>query len=115
MPKTKTKPEFQVEQNKEFLLNAPEISIFMSCCVLVNELRSLERSFTGGEMTKNAFLDRSNKVLGKLNETVDATERFDIMLPVMDYGRFSPFFWRWLHWWDDYFKGFTAGQIVDIE
>jgi hypothetical protein len=54
-------------------------------------------------------------ILGQLNAAADATERFDIVLPVMDYGRFSPFFWRWFNWWDDYFKELTSRQSCQIE
>jgi hypothetical protein len=82
---------------------------------MVNQLRGLERAFKGGEFNLSAFLDKSNAVLSQLTETVSATERFDIVLPVMDYGQFSPFFWRWFNWWDDYFKGLSPGQIAHIE
>lgn len=115
MPKTTTKSTAQVRQEKEVLLTEPEVSLFISCLVMVNQLRGLERAFKGGEFGLNAFLDKSNAVLSQLTETVAATERFDIVLPVMDYGQFSPFFWRWFNWWDDYFKGLSPAQISQIE
>jgi hypothetical protein len=115
MPKTTTKVPAQVPQEKEVLQSEPEVSLFISCLVMVNQLRGLERAFKGGEFNLNAFLDKSNAVLSQLTETVSATDRFDIVLPVMDYGQFSPFFWRWFNWWDDYFKGLTPAQISHIE
>ena len=114
MPKTTTKSTAKVTQEKEVLLSEPEVSL-ISCLVMVNQLRGLERAFKGGEFNLSAFLDKSNAVLSQLTETVSATERFDIVLPVMDYGQFSPFFWRWFNWWDDYFKALTPAQIAQIE
>jgi hypothetical protein len=115
MPKTTTKSIGKVQQDRELLQNEPEVSLFISCLVMVNQLRGLERAFKGGEFNLSAFLDKSNAVLSQLTETVSATERFDIVFPVMDYGQFSPFFWRWFNWWDDYFKGLNPAQISHIE
>ena len=115
MPKTTTKSTTPVEQEKEILHSEPEVSLFISCLVMVNQLRGLERAFKAGEFNLSTFLDKSNAVLSQLTETVTATERFDIVSPVMDYGQFSPFFWRWFNWWDDYFKGLTPPQISHIE
>ena len=114
MPKTAAKSKVEIEQKKEFLLNAREVSLFMACLGLVNELRGLEAAFIQCESTRPDFQDKANAVLAHLNETVDATERFDILMPVMGYGQFSPFFWRWFNWWNDYFKGLTLRQIGDI-
>ena len=114
MPKTAATSKSGTEQEKEFLLNAPEVSLFIACLGLVNELRGLEAAFKRGESTRRDFQDRAKAVLAHLNETVDATERFDIVMPVMGYGQFSPFFWRWFNWWDDYFKGLTLVQICQI-
>ena len=115
MPKTTTKPTPGIERDREVLATAPEVSVFIQCLVMVNQLRALERGYKHAEIERGSFLDKSNAVLGQFNEVVAATERFDIVLPVMDYGQFSPFFWRWFNWWDDYFKGLTAVQIVEIE
>ena len=113
MPRT-IQSNFGTEQKKEFLRNAPEVSLFIACLGLVNELRGLEAAFKHREFTIHVFRDKSNAVLAHLNETVAATERFDIVMPVMDHGQFSPFFWRWFNWWDDYFKSLTITQIGDI-
>lgn len=115
MPKTTTKSGVGLRQDKEVLANAPEVSLFIHCLVMVNQLRALERGFKNGEIERSAFLDKSNAVLGQFSDAVTATERFDIVLPVVDYGEFSSFFWRWFNWWDDYFKGLNALQIVEIE
>jgi len=115
MPKTTIKSKDLVEHDRNALVTAPEVSVFIHCLVMVNQLRALERAFKNCEITRAAFLDKSNAVLGQFNEVVAATERFDIVLPVIDYGQFSPFFWRWFNWWDDFFKGLTAVQIVEIE
>ncbi len=115
MPKAPTKSDLGIRQENELLINAPEVSVFIHCLVMVNQLRALERGFKNSEIDRSAFLDKSNAVLGQFNEVVAATEQFDIVLPVIDYGNFSPFFWRWFNWWDDYFKGLNALQIAEIE
>jgi len=115
MPKATTKSNFGIEHDREVLVNAPEVTVFIHCLVMVNQLRGLERAFQNAEIERNAFLDKSNAVLTQFNEAVATTERFDIVFPVMDYGQFSPFFWRWFNWWDDYFKGLTPLQIANVE
>src|SRR5262249_1210318 len=103
MPKTTSKLKVRVPKEKD-LLHRPEITIFLVCREMVNELRGLAWAYNAQEITKSVFMERCKVILAELNEAADATERFDIVLPVMDYGRFSPFFWRWFNWWDDYFK-----------
>jgi len=115
MPKATTKTDPVLKQDTDVLAGAPEVSVFIHCLVMVNQLRALERGFKNGEVDKSAFLDKSNAVLGQFSDAVTATERFDIVLPVIDYGNFSPFFWRWFNWWDDYCKGLNPMQIVEIE
>jgi len=114
MPKTTSKIKVRVIKDKD-LLQAPEIAVFLACRAMVNELRSLAWAFNAQEISKAVFMDRCKIILGELNEAADATERFDIVLPVMDYGRFSPFFWRWFNWWDDYLKELTPKQAGQIE
>ncbi|HVV70682.1 MAG TPA: hypothetical protein VHI52_04145, partial [Verrucomicrobiae bacterium] len=31
------------------------------------------------------------------------------------YGCFSPFFWRWFNWWDDYMKALSSSEIGQID
>ena len=112
---TTTQTKLLVAQAKEFLQRAPEIAVFGVCCVMVDELRDLQRACNGGTLPMNGFLDKSNAVLGQFVQTAAATERFGVVMPVIEYGRFSPFFWRWYNWWDDYFKALTPGQVNEIE
>ena len=115
MPKTAVKTKIQVEQDNEFLTTAPEVSIVLACLGMIDELRHLERSFKASAMSDQTFFEQFNEILGQLTRAAEATERFDVVWPVMDYGKFSPFFWRWFNWWDDYFKGLSPAQIAHIE
>jgi hypothetical protein len=91
MPKSNANSKVVVRQEKKLLFNAPEVSYFIACLVMVNQLRGLARGFECGEIAKGSFMENANAVLSHLTETVAATERFDILLPVMGYGQFSPF------------------------
>jgi len=112
---TTTQTKLLVAQAKEFLQRAPEIAVFGVCCVMVDELRDLQRACNNGTLTMNGFLDKSNVVLGQFVQTAAAAERFGVVMPVIEYGQFSPFFWRWFNWWDDYFKSLSPAQVSDIE
>lgn len=111
MPKTKIKPKFRSRQDNEFLQEAPEVSIFLACVAAVNELRALAASYEAGELTRVAFSRRSTGVVAELSEVAGATERFDILCPVLEFGKFSPFFWRWFNWWNDFLKDHTPRQV----
>src|SRR5215831_10892487 len=115
MAKAKGELNVPLGQASDFFLKAPEVAVFMNCCVLVNEMRGLERALESGEIIGSALVEKSRDVLTALTTAVRATERFTIVMPVRGYGEFSPFFWRWFHWWEDYFKGLTPTQIADIE
>jgi hypothetical protein len=115
MPKTKTKSKIKVERGNEFLLHAPEVSIFLACVSAVNELRELASAYEAGELTRLAFSRRSTCVVGELSELASATERFDIVYPLMEFGRFSPFFWRWFNWWNDFLKDLTPRHLSYLE
>lgn len=114
MPKTKVKSKFRREQDGEFLLRAPEVSIFLACVAAVNQLRALAAAYESGELTRVAFSRRSTCVVGELSELASATERFDIVWPVLEFGRFSPFFWRWFNWWNDFLKDYTPRQVSQL-
>ena len=114
MPKSKLNAEPQVEKEKDFLPDAPEVSCFLSCQAAVNQLRGLSSAFEGGEISANPFLARFKAVLEQLGPMVAATERFDIVMPVLGEGQFSPYFWRWFNWWEDYFRQLTPGEIEKI-
>jgi hypothetical protein len=115
MPKTAVKPKFVARQHRELLLHGTEIGIFLACLGVVNELRTLERDFDEGAISKAAFLGRSNVLLALFTEAAEATERFDVLLPVVEYGQFSPCFWRWFNWWEDYFRAMSRRQMGQLE
>src|SRR5690242_9710913 len=104
MPEAKHELKVPAEHGSDFLLNAPEVSVFMNCCVLVNQMRGLERAFENGEIIGSALREKSRDVLTALTTAVGATERFNIVMPVTSSDEFSSFFWRWFYWWEDYFK-----------
>ena len=113
MPKDQS--NVPAEQGSDLLIKAPEVSVFMTCFGLVNELRGQQRAFERGEINQSTLLERSKVVLADLRTAVIAAERFDIVMPVSDDGQFSPFFWRWFNWWEDYFKGLSVTQIGELE
>lgn len=115
MQQTTTRPKLLIQQAKEFLRHAPEIAIFGVCCVMVDELRDLQRALNRGDLTMDTFVDKSNAVLAQFVHTARATQRFGVLMPVLDYGQFSSFFWRWFNWWDDYFRALTPAQVSEIE
>src|SRR3974390_730797 len=112
MSKTNAESEVQPER---FLSQPPEVSLFIACLVMVNQIRGLDRAFQADELSEKAFVEKARALLAQLSETVAATERFDLVLPVLGPGEFSPSFWRWFNWWEDYFRGLTQTQIGQIE
>ncbi|HWV98622.1 MAG TPA: hypothetical protein VNZ64_02905 [Candidatus Acidoferrum sp.] len=115
MPKTASKSKAVAGRGREFLLHAPEICIFSACLELVQELRTLDRTFKAGKTDRAAFVDRVKALLSQLSRTAEATDRFDIVMPVASCGRFSPSFWRWFNWWNDYHIALPPAQIAQIE
>ena len=115
MPKTTSQLKVRIVKGKRHLREAPEVSVFMVCRAMVEELRSLAGAFNAQEITKRVFMSKCKTVLAQLHEAAEVTERFDIVLPVMDYGQFSPFFWRWFNWWDDYLKELSPRQVAHIQ
>jgi hypothetical protein len=114
MPNAKPKPKLPAEQ-EEFLRNPPEIAVFMACCIVVNELRGWEEAFKAGEITQATFLEKSSALMPKLNKVASDSERFDVVMPVVEESRLSSVFWRWFNWWDDYFRKLSPVQICEIE
>src|SRR5437588_1161647 len=115
MPKATVKAKLVVRQDRKFLRDAPELSVFMACLCLVKELRTLKAQSHDGKLTRAAFLESCNAVVAQFTDTVEATERFDIVLPVIEFGCFSPFFWSWFNWREDYFKRLSSRQIAHLE
>lgn len=114
MPKTKTKSKSKLELGTRFLAAAPEVSIFLACVAAVNQLRALATAYEEGELTRIAFSRRSTGIIADLSELANATERFDIVCPVVEFGSFSPFFWRWYNWWHDFVRDFTPRQVNQV-
>jgi len=104
-----------VVENRDFRFHAPEILIFAACLGRVQALLSLVQSFETGEMDRAFFVARVNSVLRQLIRTAEATQRFDIVAPVIEFGQFSTPFWRWFNWWNAYRKTLKPEQIDDIE
>src|SRR5690242_11353684 len=104
-----------VAENRSFRFSAPEILIFAACLGRVQALLSLVESFETGEMEKGYFVVRVNAVLRQLCRTAEATQRFDIVAPVLEFGHFSTAFWRWFNWWNQYRKALKPEQIDEIE
>jgi hypothetical protein len=111
MPKTKVKSSLRAGRDTDFLLTAPEVSIFLACLAAMNELRFLASAFEIGELSRADFSRQSSSLVAELNELASATERFDIVCPVIEFGQFSPFFWRWFNWWHDYLKELKPRQV----
>jgi hypothetical protein len=115
MPKTKTKLKSKVELDGKFLLESPEVSIFVACVAVVNELRNLATAYECGDLSRLGFSRQSTVVVAELSELALATERFDIVCPVLEFGKFSPFFWRWFNWWNDFLQELTPRQVAYLE
>lgn len=115
MPKTASKLESFAEAERDFRLRAPEISVWMACFGLTNELRTLDEKAALNLITSAQFSAGFNKILGQLREAADITHRFDIILPVQPNGTFSSFFWRWFNWWNDYILTLTPTQVSHLE
>ncbi len=114
--KPKIKPQVsETEKDVTLFLSAPEISVFVACCVMVNELRGLQRSTHLGDINKSVSQVKSSAVWERLSAAAEATQRFDVLLPVMERGQFSPFFWRWFNWWDDYLRALSPSQVAETE
>lgn len=82
---------------------------------MLNELSGLQRARQCGEIRGGPFQEKSKALLERLGEAVEATQRFDVVLPLMPANQFSPFFWRWFNWWDDFLKALTPSQVAETE
>lgn len=107
--------DLDAEQGSTFFLSAPEISVFVACCVMINEFHGLEKAAHSGDITKKVLDEKSKKLLERLTDAAEATHRFDVVFPVIGRGQFSPFFWGWFNWWDDYLKSLTPSQVAETE
>ena len=78
MSKATVKAKVQVRRDNNFLREAPEISVFLVCLGLINQLRSLEQVFRQGELKDRVFFDKFNSVLAQLTSIVDHAQRKDL-------------------------------------
>jgi hypothetical protein len=115
MPEFSVKLKAAAEPDRELLLLMPEIFIFSSCLEIIQKMRRLELKFQKGRMKRSVFLKRITLLLSHLAEMAGATERFNILTPVPGVGQFSPFFWRWFNWWNDYRRTLTRAEISHLE
>lgn len=104
----------QARNDAEFIARAPEVSLFMCCFGGVNELKALNASIKDGKISQKDFEASFNMALRQFCNVAEATVRFDIIWPVFSYGRFSPFFWRWYNWWDDYLCKLNVMQMSHV-
>ncbi len=79
------------EFDTEFLLSAPEINIFSACRHVVDLLVAAQEPARGGARQSGGN-ERVSPLLAQLCRLAEATQRFDIVLPVMAEGTFSSFF-----------------------
>jgi len=115
MPKVSSILKAVVETEREFLLHAPEVLLFAACLGIIQNVVTLKRKFIARKINRASFIRRINILFSQLMRTAEATERFDIVMPVTDFGRFSPAFWRWFNWWDDYRKSLTPKELDQLE
>lgn len=76
-----------------------EASVAMAIRREVIKLRDLSDAYTNERITKVQFSARATKVVARLCELAQGAERFDVVLPVVEFGVFSKSFWRWYNWW----------------
>ena len=117
-------------QNEELLLCAPEISVWMTAFGGLRTLAELQLEYSQQRITQKQYIRAANEALVSLVETADATHRFGVLLPATiepHYGRrlreltdaflrvdFSPSFWRWFNWWQDYVRMLTISEKKHI-
>jgi hypothetical protein len=105
--KTKTQPK---RDDRAFIDSAPEVSVFMCCFGLVNEVKKLQAA--GRWDTSDTYC---KDVIGQLCCAAEATWRFDVVVPVAGYGRLTSVFWRWFCWWDDYLRSLSQTELFLLE
>jgi hypothetical protein len=114
MPKTTSALNVLEEFDTEFLETAPEIDIFSACRHLLEQVKAAERALKVGEMNGPEFRRRVKALLSEFCKAAQATERFDIVVPYTPEAAFSPFFWRWFNWWNDYRDRLTRDELKKI-
>ena len=107
MPEAILAHESRKQFNTEFLFRAPEIYVFSACSHIVEQVAAAQEAASCGEQDS----ERARLLACQLWGLAVATQRFDIIVPWTSKGTFSPFFWRWFNWWNDYREGLTAEEL----
>ncbi len=113
MAKVASKNKKAAPGSDTYLLTAPEISIFTALFSMRNSLLDLEQQ--RAKFSNDEFFRQFNCVLAQFTETAEATHRFDVVLPVIQLGKFSSGFWRWFNWWHEYLTGLPEPEQMKIE
>jgi hypothetical protein len=106
-----TKNLVMQEFDSEFLHSAPEIYIFSACRHIVEQVLAVHALLNCGEIDALRYGERVSPFLAQLRGLAEATQRFDIVLPLASETAFSPFFWRWYNWWYDYRQSLTSVEL----
>jgi hypothetical protein len=114
MPEATPVADVMQEFDAEFLLGAPEIYIFSACRHILELLGSAEGPASRGTRRAPVSDERRSGLLAQLCGLAEATERFDIVAPLIGEAIFSPFFWRWFNWWHDYRQGMAAQELERV-
>jgi len=113
-----SKPTAAIDKPKdfdtEFLFRAPEIYVFSACSHVVDLVVAAREAAGAGAEDAAACDERLRVLFSQLWGLAVATQRFDIILPLMSDGTLSPFFWRWFNWWQDYRKALTPEELDQV-
>ena len=115
MPKGSSILKAVVETEREFLLHAPEVLLFSACLGIIQKVLTLERTFHSPENQPSRIYSSNQRPVFPTHAHGGSHGAIDIVMPVTDFGRFSPAFWRWFNWWDDYRRSLTPTEIDRLE
>jgi hypothetical protein len=117
-------------KGQDVLLNAPEISVWMTAFGCLRQMGDIQQAYENKKISRKEYYASCNQMLVELAETADATHRFGVLLPsaIEPYYKrriknlddaflrvqFSPSFWRWFNWWDDYMKAKTDSERATL-
>ena len=111
---SKSKGSKKRASDLEFRNSAPEIMVFLA---LYGLIYALKEAYTESVRTKETVYDFSMKISPlylRFRLAVEATSRFDLVLPIQGASTISTSLWRWYNWWDDYVKTLTPHQLEVI-
>ena len=107
-------------------LESSEICVWMTAFGCLSSMNEFQTARSARVLTDKQYFKKSNACLISLAETADATHRFGVLLPatVEPHFRkvarerddaflkidFSPSFWRWYNWWNDYINTLSIAE-----